>query len=228
MGDAHVVVVDDNGEHVGRTAVGPKQHQIVEILVRKTNLALNDVVDDRLAVERRLQPDHRLDPLGRFGRVAVAPAAVVTGRPLFGLGPRAHLLEFGLTGIAAVGLVLCEHLVDCRAVSVGALELRDRRLVGFKPHPRQPVDDRLDGRLGIARAVGVLDAQQHLAIVGAGEEPIEQGRARAADMKEARRRGGKAGHDALRHGFSDRREGFIGWECRRNRSSQDRNCVAAV
>ena len=48
---------------------------------------------------------------------------------------------------------------------------------------------------GRARAVGVLDAQQELAAVVAGEQPVEQRGARAADMQEAGRRGGEAGDD---------------------------------
>jgi hypothetical protein len=35
MRDAHVVIVDDDGEHVGRRAVGAQQHEVVEILVRQ-------------------------------------------------------------------------------------------------------------------------------------------------------------------------------------------------
>ena len=33
VGHAHVVVVDDDGEHVGRRAVGAQQHEVVEVLV---------------------------------------------------------------------------------------------------------------------------------------------------------------------------------------------------
>jgi hypothetical protein len=44
---------------------------------------------------------------------------------------------------------------------------------------------------GRALAVGVLDAQQELAAGVAGVEPVEQRRARAADMQEAGGRGGK-------------------------------------
>ena len=50
MGHAHVVIVDDDGEHVGRIAVRAQQHEVVEILVGEDDLALHLVVDDRLAV----------------------------------------------------------------------------------------------------------------------------------------------------------------------------------
>ena len=47
---AHVVVVDDDGEHVGRIAVRAQEHQVVEVLVGERDLALNEVVDHRLAL----------------------------------------------------------------------------------------------------------------------------------------------------------------------------------
>ena len=50
VGDAHVVVVDDDGEHVGRRAVGAQQDEVVEILVLPHDPALHLVLDDRLAL----------------------------------------------------------------------------------------------------------------------------------------------------------------------------------
>ena len=48
--DVHVVVVDDDGEHVGRRAVGAQKDEVVEILVLPDDAALDGVFDDRLAV----------------------------------------------------------------------------------------------------------------------------------------------------------------------------------
>jgi hypothetical protein len=56
-----------------------------------------------------------------------------------------------------------------------------------------PVEDRLDRRLGRAGLVGILDPQQELAAVVAGEQPVEQRGARAADMQVARSARGEAG-----------------------------------
>ena len=63
------------------------------------------------------------------------------------------------------------------------------------PSQVEPVEDRVDRRLGRALAVGVLDPQQHLAAASARVEPVEQRGAGAADMEEAGRRGGEAGDD---------------------------------
>ena len=50
-----------------------------------------------------------------------------------------------------------------------------------------------------ALAVGVLDAQQELAAGVAGIEPVEQRRARPADVQEAGGRGSEAGDDGFAH-----------------------------
>jgi len=56
--DAHVVIVDDDREHVGRRPVRAQQHEIVDVLVGKHDAPLHGVVDDGLALARRLEPDH--------------------------------------------------------------------------------------------------------------------------------------------------------------------------
>ena len=61
VGDAHVVVVHHDSEHVGRRAVGAQQHEIVEILVLPHHAALDLIFDDRFAGQRRLEPDRRRD-----------------------------------------------------------------------------------------------------------------------------------------------------------------------
>ena len=80
VGDAHVVVVDDDGEHVGRIAVGAQEDEIVEVLVLPDDAALDLVVDDGLAGLRRLEADDRLHAGRRLRRIAVAPGAVIADR----------------------------------------------------------------------------------------------------------------------------------------------------
>ena len=50
MGDAHVVIVDDDREIVGRRAVGAQDDQIVELRIGDRDLALHVVADHRRAV----------------------------------------------------------------------------------------------------------------------------------------------------------------------------------
>src|SRR6185295_7726498 len=71
----------------------------------------------------------------------------------------------------------------------------DRLAVPIEAEPGETVEDRGDRRLGRARAVGVLDAQQELGPAPARVKPVEQRGARPADMQEAGGRGGEAGDD---------------------------------
>ncbi len=103
------------------------------------------------------------------------------------------------------------------------LELRDRRLVGVEAQPMKSVDDRPDRRFGRALAVRVLDPQQHLAARLAGVQPVEERRARAADVKIACRRRCEPGYDAVCHGRPRR---WHGAACRRLRRDCNGLCRA--
>ena len=150
-------------------------------------------------VSGALQADHRLDAGRRLGRVAVAPAPVIELGAALAAGRLAHLGEFLRAGVAAIGLAGGEQLLGDLAVARGARELEDDLAVPGEPQPGQAVEDGGDGGGGRALAVGVLDAQQHLAAVPARIEPVEQRGAAAADMEEAGGRGRKAGDDGLGH-----------------------------
>lgn len=80
----------------------------------------------------------------------------------------------------------------------GAGELIDHLAIPIEPQPFQAVDDRLDRRIGGPCPVGVLDPQVEHAAMMLGKKPVEERRARPADMQEPGGRGGKArddGHD---------------------------------
>ncbi len=61
-------------------------------------------------------------------------------------------------------------------------ELEDRSLVSLEAQPVQAVEDGLDGGLGGALAVGVLDTQQELAAAAFRIQPVEKCGAGAAYM----------------------------------------------
>ena len=105
-------------------------------------------------------------------------------------------------GETLVGLALVEKRAGHLGVTVGARLLADRLAVVVEPEPGQPVADglrRLGRRPG---AVGVLDPQQEPPAAAAGVEPVEQRRARSADMQKARGRGGEAGPQEAALGVS--------------------------
>src|SRR2546425_9118356 len=65
----------------------------------------------------------------------------------------------------------------------------------FVPQQAEPLESIEDGaraRFGAARPIGVLDAQQELAVVVLREQPIEKGSARAADVEIPGGRGGES------------------------------------
>ena len=172
VGDAHVVIVDHHRQHVGRRAVGAQQDEIVELAVLHRDPALDQVLDDRLALARRLQADD--ERLAGLLVVDVAPRAVDAERPALGLGLLALRRELLLGHVAAVGCAALEQLVRDLGVARPELRLVIFVAVPIEAEPAHPVEDRVDRLLGRARLVGVLDPQQELAAVVAGEQPVEQ------------------------------------------------------
>ena len=57
MGNAHIVVVDDDREIVGRASVGPQDDQIIEFAMGDLDFALHMVADCGGALLRRFEPD---------------------------------------------------------------------------------------------------------------------------------------------------------------------------
>src|SRR5437773_7740377 len=102
-----------------------------------------------------------------------------------------------------VGFALLQQIVGdlLMAREPGALE--DGRLIPIKPEPREPVEDDLRVFVRGARFVRVLDTQQKLAAFAAGEEPVEERRAGAADVEVASGGGSEADADAHRGGGSE-------------------------
>ena len=95
VGDAHLVVVDDDGHVVRREAVGLEDDLVVG--ARRRDLALNDVVEDeRRVVRDEHAHDGRLGEAGQrrtlLAGLAVAEA-VVAGRLLRLLLHLAHLVR---------------------------------------------------------------------------------------------------------------------------------------
>ena len=95
VGDAHVVVIDDDGEIVGRVAVAANDDEVVEVLVGKRDAALHLVLDHGLALARRFQANDRGHAGRRLACVAVAPGAADRERTLLLLGRLAHGVELG-------------------------------------------------------------------------------------------------------------------------------------
>ena len=93
MRDAHVVIVDDDGQHIGGRAVRAQQDHVVELLVREFHIALHDVVNDRLARLLGLQAHDKGRVLGRVRQDRGRASGRRSERLAFGALLGAHLVE---------------------------------------------------------------------------------------------------------------------------------------
>src|SRR5262249_55932091 len=115
---------------------------------------------------------------------AVVPALEVVVRRtilLLRLFPLRFQLLLG--AIAAIGGVAVEQIARDLVIELRALRLTKRALVPLQAEPLQIFEHH---RLRLARGagdVGVFDSQNEGALVMPGEEPVEDRRARAADVK---------------------------------------------
>ena len=92
-----------------------------------------------------------------------------------------------------------EHLLGDLAMPGGPGKLVDDVAVPLEAEPVEAIDQSADRLRRRAVAVRILDPQQHPPSVVAGVEPVEQSRARAADMKETGRGGCEARDDFVGH-----------------------------
>jgi len=198
VGDAHGGVVHHHGQVVGGRAVAPAQHHVVEFGIVDGHRPLDHVVDQGGAGDRRLEPHH---PARAGAKAGLAAAAGILGLQPLLPSLFAHGLDFLGRARAPVGVAGLQHLVDVFIIQIEALALVGDLAVVVQAQPRHGVQDRL-GHVGLgALEVGVLDAQEKGAAEMAGQEPVENGRARAADMQVAGGAWGEAGDDGAHGGL---------------------------
>ena len=199
MGHGHVAIVHHHRQHIGGRAVRPQDDHVVQLVVGHADRTLHGIVDHRFPIARGAQAD-RIRRVRQVRRIA--PRALERLARM-GLAPFRDLLGGGK---ALVGGAVGQHLPRHLGMAVAAFELADRLAVPVEAQPSQPLQDRLGGLGRGAGAVGILDPQQEPAAPAPRVKPVEQRRARAADMQVSRGRRGKAGDDwRVGHGgFLDR------------------------
>ena len=200
--DFHEMVVDDVGQVVGGQVVGALvKHLVVENGGVDGHLAAHQVVDHDVLAGLYLDADHVLvaatDALADFlfaeGQgVGHAHARGGVVLEVGGYGAGGVELLGGVEGY--VGAAVVYELRGVFAVDVAAFALavgRVRAAVGHAlveadAEPVHGLDDVLFGAGHEAAAVGVFDAQDHLAAEVAGEEVVVESGADAADVERAR------------------------------------------
>ena len=211
VGDAHECIIHDGREVVGGRAVGAEDHEVIELLGVEGDLAVDGVVDhDVAAILGHLDTqdvglagvDARL---GLLRREVAAAALVALEGVLTGLGGLAVGRQLLGRAEAGIRFALGEQALGGLLVEVQALGLRIGAevaadlgaLVPVEPQPAHGAQDDLGVLLGGARGVGIVDAQDEGAAVGAG--PVVDGGAGAADVQLAGGRRREADADGRGH-----------------------------
>ena len=203
VGDRHQVVVYHVCQVVGRPTVAFEQDSILQSGVVEGDVPANGIVKRYLPGLGHGQANHPRPSVsftsGSFLRRQVAAATVVAGVLLASDLGRAHVLQFRRRAVAAIGFALFLQPVGPMSVdiqpfgleirAIGAADLR--AFVPIQPEPAQTGEDVGQGVGYETAAVGVLDAEDELAAGVAGVEPVEEGRAGAADVQVAGGAGGK-------------------------------------
>ena len=214
--DPHVRVVAYDSEVVGGRAVGAHDDHVVHYVGGEGDVPVHGVVElDGAVVKRHLQaPNMRftcVDAALRLGGVDVAARAVVSRVAAFlRFRLRALLVEQLLRAEAGVNRPAVLQALERGLVGVEALGLEVRArvaadlgtLVPVEVEPLHGVQDDLDVLFGRALGVGVLDAQDEGAAHRAGECPVIDCGARAADVQAPSGRGCEAyAYGFVSHGF---------------------------
>ena len=197
MGDLHHGVVDDGREVVRGRAIGAEDDKVVELLGVEGNLTVDA---DVAAVLGHLDAQDvglaGLDAAaGLLGIKIAATALIALEGVLALLRGLAVGVELLLGAEAGIGLALVPKLLGGLLVQVQALGLgvgakvaaHLGTLVPVQAQPTHGAQDDLRVLVGGAGGVGVVDAQDERAAVCAGESPVIDSGAGAADVQLARR-----------------------------------------
>ena len=169
MRHAHIVIVDNDGEHVRWRAVGAQEDVIVNFGVLDGDLTLHLVMDHGFAFCRNLEPDDERSAVRCVTLVAITPASVIAHRLLVRALLGTHFFELFWRCEALVGVACVEQLPRYLRVALGTIGLENRRFVKIQAEPVEPFDDLVDRVLRAPLAVRVLDPQERPAAVVPGE-----------------------------------------------------------
>src|SRR5581483_2303381 len=172
MRDAHEGVIHDHREVVRGIAVRAEDDQVVEYRIVELDAAFDQIVDNRLAGLRRLEPERRLT--GRLANISLAAAAIVFLRqPLRNrlLAARVELIRRADTPVRVSSL---EQLLRMVTIQVHTLSLAERPFIPIQADPPHAFDDRIDRLRRGPVLIGVLDAKDERAVLLPGQQPVEK------------------------------------------------------
>ena len=205
VGDAHVDVVDDDAQLVGGHAplfgvfAGAQEDEVFDFGVVEFAVAEDGVGEVRF---RRSGTRKRMAGFTSGIRgFAVAAAAANDAANFFDAGGAVGgVISAGVFfggAVAEEGAAVGEAFLGGVVVEGEALRLVERAFVPVEAEPLKAVDDALDEFGLVALGVGVFDAEDHGAALLAGEEPVEESGAGAADVEIAGGGWGEADADGI-------------------------------
>ena len=204
--DRHRDVVADDGHVVDRRTVCTEDDEVLDVLVGKGDGPVDSVVPARTALgdTKAHGEGHALGKaaLDLVGREVIA-SPIVAERLLRRLSGRAPLRELLLRAEAPVRGTALEQAHSVLTMALEIRRLVHHRLVPGEAEPLQPLENCPGARVGGARLVRVLHAQQELSADLASVQPIEQRGARPTDMQVAgggRREPETRDGDGISHG----------------------------
>ena len=193
MRDRHLDVVDRVGEEEQWRAIRADDHEVGNGHPLDAHLPSDEVGEGAGAVVGRPEPERPGAALGGergpLLGIEVAAVTVVAGGAAGGAGrlvARSHLF---FCAVALVGAALGEELIGGGVVPVEAGALEDRPFVPIEAQPGEGVLDPGDPLRARPGDVGVLDAEGEGPPLVAGEQPVEQRGAGAADVEGTGRSG---------------------------------------
>jgi hypothetical protein len=202
MANLHQVVVDDDGEVVGREAVALEGYEIIELGGLKLHPTFYGVVPDH---DLGLGRDLKAQNMGLVGALEVLQtvAIVLKGHAgflrifaqtveAFGTTPTGVEIALGYQLIGMLSVDLKALRLDIGAILPFLASVRHNSLVGVDPEPVETLADRVGRLLHKALAVGVLKAQDEAPAIVFGDEIIKEGRADGPEVEETGWTGGKA------------------------------------
>ena len=207
MGDGHQVVVHHVGEVVGGQAVGLDEHVVVQRGAVHLHVAVEQIVKTGLALGGHVLADDvglaRLDAALDLLRGEMQAVLVVFEGLALLLRLRARLVQPLPGAEAVVGAAAPDQFLRIGQVEVAPLRLdvgavlaaHVRAFVVGKAGGGQRGVDLFHRAGNFALLVGVLDAQDELAAVAAGEQIGVKRRAQAAQVQITGRAGREAGAD---------------------------------
>jgi hypothetical protein len=197
--DRHVDVVAHDGELVRRLPVGSHDHEVLDRRVIDRDLTVHAIVERRLALgHAHAHGPRRAVGLecGDLGGVERQAPAIVLPRGTALLGRLSCRLKSFRRAVTVVGVTAGEEPLGHGTMPIQALGLEIRPVIAanfrpfipVEPQPTKSVEDAVHHLSRRSLEVRVLDAKHERAAVTAGEQPVEERGARAADVQIARRR----------------------------------------